>query len=353
MARIPTQNRYPDRAGYTVLNTDTNQLEVFSDGTYIPVGPELLQGVGPELLQGVGYEPNGVNYENESDLNPIIITVGPGKDFEYLDEAVWHVYKQNLYDSSFSSVNNSQTLSLKQFKIVISNDFIFDKCYVFQNMFLPNLEITQEDYNIPLLVNGYAAIHLKNNTTINKIKLNLEGSTNTPLRDSGIKLWYNSHINRLQLKAKKMLYGVTLEYNSKIDLIYIDNANQLQRSALFLMYNCFALLIIAHISDVGITYPYSAANGIWVNQSDLRIYYGQNVTIDNVVSGFRIMEQGRIVISGGNLNISNATNGIQFAFNGGSLIAKPATITYTNVTNEINPTTIIPNEWNPNGIVII
>ena len=37
MARIPTQNRYPDRAGYTVLNTDTNQLEVFSDGHFVPI----------------------------------------------------------------------------------------------------------------------------------------------------------------------------------------------------------------------------------------------------------------------------------------------------------------------------
>ena len=43
MARIPTQNRYPDRAGYTVLNTDTNQLEVFSDGTFKPIEVSYIQ----------------------------------------------------------------------------------------------------------------------------------------------------------------------------------------------------------------------------------------------------------------------------------------------------------------------
>lgn len=37
MARIPLNNRYPNTAGYAVLNTDTNQLEVFSDGTFKPI----------------------------------------------------------------------------------------------------------------------------------------------------------------------------------------------------------------------------------------------------------------------------------------------------------------------------
>ena len=34
MAIIPTQNKYPDRAGYLGLNTNTNELEVFSDGKF-------------------------------------------------------------------------------------------------------------------------------------------------------------------------------------------------------------------------------------------------------------------------------------------------------------------------------
>ncbi len=43
MAIIPIQNRYTDRAGYTVLNTDTNQLEVFSDGSFKPIEVSYIQ----------------------------------------------------------------------------------------------------------------------------------------------------------------------------------------------------------------------------------------------------------------------------------------------------------------------
>ena len=49
MAKIPV-SKYPNQAGYLQFDTDTNQLEVFSDGTYKPVGPELLQGGDYELL---------------------------------------------------------------------------------------------------------------------------------------------------------------------------------------------------------------------------------------------------------------------------------------------------------------
>ena len=337
MAKIPV-SKYPNQAGYLQFDTDTNQLEVFSDGTYKPVGPELLQGGDYELLL---------------DPNPITITVGPGKDFEYLDEAVWHVYKQNIWNSVYQSAENRSHYGKKLFKIIIASDFVFDKDYRFYNMFLPNLEITQEDYTIPLMVRVPVALTLAYGTFFRRIQLNLEGDPSYSVPVVGIYLDRYSTVNEVQISAKRFLYALDLTYGSKISKLIIDNATQLERSALLLMYNCFALLDVAHISDVGITYSYSAANGIWVNQSDLRIYHGQNVTIDNVVSGFRIMDQGRIVISVGNLNISNATNGIHFPANGGSLIAKTATITYTNVTNEINPTTINPNEWNPDGIVII
>lgn len=34
MARIPIQTKWPDKAGFVVLNTETNQLEIVSDGEY-------------------------------------------------------------------------------------------------------------------------------------------------------------------------------------------------------------------------------------------------------------------------------------------------------------------------------
>ncbi len=339
MPRIPI-NKYPNQAGYTVLNTDTNQLEVFSDGTYKPVGPE------PELLQGG-------DYELLLDPNPITITVGPGKDFEYLDEAVWNVYKQNIWDSPYISTANRSFYGKKLFKIIIASDFVFDKDYRFYNMFLPNLEITQEDYTIPLMVRVPLALTLGYGTVFRRIQLNLEGDPAYSVPVVGIYFDYFSTAKEVQISAKRFESAISLRYGSKVFSLIIDNATQLKLRALLLMFNCYAHVTVAHISDVGRTLPDSNGAAFLVNQSDLRIYYGQNTIIDNVVTAFRIQEQGRIVISEGNLTISNATNGIHFPFNGGSLIAKPATITYTNVTNKIKPTTIIPNEWSPDGIVIV
>ncbi len=34
MAKIPIQTKWPDKAGFVVLNTETNQLEIVSDGEY-------------------------------------------------------------------------------------------------------------------------------------------------------------------------------------------------------------------------------------------------------------------------------------------------------------------------------
>ena len=52
MARIPTQNRYPDRAGYLTFNTDTNEVEVFSDGTYKSAVNKVFSGL-PEGVVNV------------------------------------------------------------------------------------------------------------------------------------------------------------------------------------------------------------------------------------------------------------------------------------------------------------
>jgi len=59
MARIPINNKLPNTAGYTVLNTDTGRIETFSDGSFKVVSgidvstQEYPSGYNKILIDGV------------------------------------------------------------------------------------------------------------------------------------------------------------------------------------------------------------------------------------------------------------------------------------------------------------
>ena len=54
MAIIPTQSRYPDRAGYLGLDTDRNIVKVFSDGIFISVNLDNVNNVKDFGAKGNG-----------------------------------------------------------------------------------------------------------------------------------------------------------------------------------------------------------------------------------------------------------------------------------------------------------
>lgn len=59
MALIPINHKYPDQAGYTVLNTDTGRIETFSDGSFKVVSgidvstQEYTSGYNKILIDGI------------------------------------------------------------------------------------------------------------------------------------------------------------------------------------------------------------------------------------------------------------------------------------------------------------
>ena len=121
MAKIPI-NKYPNQAGYTVLNTGTNQLEVFSDGIFKPIG-----GV-PELE------------------NSIDIYVGPGGDYATVNEAFAYINSIKPKLSTSYWTDDAPTINL-----IFKTGYIHSSTII--NQFMPWLTITQEDINTPLIVN--------------------------------------------------------------------------------------------------------------------------------------------------------------------------------------------------------
>lgn len=85
MARIPTQSKYPDRAGYLTLNTDTNEVEVFSDGTFKSAVNKVFSGLpeGAVNVKDFGAKGDGITddtiaIQNAINSNKSIIYVPSG-----------------------------------------------------------------------------------------------------------------------------------------------------------------------------------------------------------------------------------------------------------------------------------
>lgn len=345
MPRIPA--KIPKSAndltsGCIYLNTDTNNLEYVSDGIITPVSSSSSSKIqiGEKLDYSV-FDP----------LGKTKIRVGTNRDFTTLEEAFRYIIEQNSFNMYYLSTSPAYEFAREGYIIELASDYVFEKGVYLVGISLPTVDVTQEDYNVPLLVRSNVALKLTRGSLLGSVKLNLKGDTSitgSP-RYGGIDVSFNSTLYNLNLKASDFKYAVHITYSSSINSLNIDKAEKLERSACLLMYNCFALVLSANIADVGKTYPMSYGNGFWVNQSDLRIYYGQNVFIDNVVQGIRIMEGGRVTVSEGSPTISNSNYGIYFAFNGGTLNTIQGGVNFINNKTNVYPS-ITTNTFNRDGI---
>ena len=71
MAIIPIQNNYPNRAGYLALDTETNRILVFSDGSYKDLIGEL--SLATETQPGLMDSTDKINLnKNTNYINNIV-----------------------------------------------------------------------------------------------------------------------------------------------------------------------------------------------------------------------------------------------------------------------------------------
>ena len=324
MARIPTQNRYPDRAGYTVLNTDTNQVEVLSDGIFKPIG-----GV-PE-------------FENSID-----IYVGPGGDYATVNEAF--AYINSIKPTLRADYNNEPIVNL-----IFKTGYELTQGIRINNQYMPWLNITQEDINTPINTNftEYDGMIKVLHSIIGEINLNIY-NPNAYTTAFALSLYDGSYIDKLSLTAENMKMGISMR-NSEIRNIDKLVLNKMGDYGLIMMYNSYALVTantILSIDDVGQTNA-GLGYAIHVNDSNLRMYRATNYSITNAKRALNIMEQGQIVISEDTLEIDNCDYGIYFSFNGGKIVYSTANISFgTGVTNPWYPTDLVKNTWDHRGIII-
>ena len=344
MTKIPTQNRYPDRAGYTVLNTDTNQLEVFSDGKFGPVG--------------------AVPFDHDID-----IYVGPGGDFETPDEALDYIQylvpKHFHFQKLDSTEPRGQYLTQQpQINLIFKTNYVFKSPFVIHYRFMPWVNIMQEDINIPLIV-----------TLENQIITNRQVSTI---------IIYNSYLNSLSLNLKNecthinpiYVQGILLEYGSQIRIIpniIADNFNVgllIQGRSLIRDIEQFNFSNMIHYGiysssgswiQIASNLP-SYANNIRTTDSSLGAVlcanenghihvYRTSATIDNCDSLFYPTRNGTIFThSKSFFNVSNTTYLIRIDNTGTIDITEPIK-KGANVTNNIYPTDLIENTFDPRGWV--
>ena len=324
MARIPI-SKYPNQAGYTVLNTDTNTLEVLSDGIYKPIGGE------PEFE------------------NSINIYVGPGGDYATVDEAFSYI------NSIKPKLSTSNWVDAPTINLIFKTGYTFTQRIPIFNQFMPWLTITQEDINTPLNVNftEYAGVINLFKSVIGEINLNLY-NPNSYKTALALQVSSNSYIDKVSLTAENMRTGITMR-NSEIRHINKLVLNKMSDYGLVMMYNCYAQVtadVTLLINDVGRTNA-GLGYAIHVNDSNLRLYRATNYSINNAKRALNIMEQGQIIISEGTLNIDNCDYGIYFTSNGGKIVYSTANISFgTGVTTNWYPTSIVKNTWNSSGIII-
>ena len=344
MAIIPIQNKYPDRAGYLGLNTDTNQLEVFSDGTYKPVG-----------------EPFSIFTEN------IDITVGPGGDFTDVNEALAYIqYLQPKFRTvtmvKQQGFHDRFNLDL-QINLIFKEGYTFTNTIVIENRYIPYLNITQENLDVPLQINLTndipVAIGLFN-SHIGNVTLNVENINDihrciTPLH------LVSSSIEELRFEVKNVEVGIYLSHSSVIREIRKFVSNQIYDYAIYLCYNCYAMVhasnSITSFTDNGITYPGNQnASAVWLTTSTLYWYHsGINPTIiDQSKRAFSVSKNSTLILSGNaRFNISNIQKSVFHLnpVNGGSIsVVNPITLG-ENVESIISPSDILVNTYNSNGTI--
>ena len=344
MARIPTQNRYPDRAGYTVLNTDTNQLEVFSDGTFKPI-------VGT-----VGAIPFDHN---------IHIYVGPGGDFEDHIQALDYI--QHLRPKFTTIISHrpnwwGRTRQLTPFvELIFKENYIFKSPMNFTNCYYPWLHIRQENINIPLNVTmetqnpgtilGYAPIISLDKSIIGEINLNLNYIGN--ISQSLINGLYlqDSILYECYFSINNILNGISIDTNSIISYLGNLNVTNFYRSGLSMEYNSF-VLASGPIDIQNDIKPSADSYGIFVNSGIFKRYSSSNTRINNVKYGLFLKSHAQMwIYTLTPINIANTDYAIYLNDFSQLNLLEPITIG-PNVTNIIYPSDLQPNVFDYRGIII-
>ena len=339
MARIPTQNKYPDRAGYTVLNTDTNQLEVFSDGKFGTVG--------------------AIPFDHD-----IHIYVGPGGDFEDHIQALDYI--QHLRPKFTTIISHRQhrgrtdeltpSLYLK-----FKENYIFKSPMNFTDCYYPWLYIEQQNMNIPLnvtmetqnpdTIKHFAPIISLDRAIIGGIKLNLNYIGNiSPSLISGLYL-DNSFLYECNFSINNIQRGLMLDNNSFISYLTKLNVTNFTFSGLTIQYNSFAWSG-GHINIQNDIKPSGDSRGIFINSGILKTYSATNTIINNVKHGLYLAAHGQMWVHANHqINIDNTNCAIHFSSFSQLDLMEPITIG-PNVTNIIHPSDLQPNVFDCRGIIV-
>lgn len=341
MAIIPTQSKYPDRAGYLGLDTDRNAVEVFSDGKFGTVG-------------AIPFDHN------------IYIYVGPGRDFEDHIQALDYI--QHLRPK-FTTI-----ISHRQFRgrtrgltpcvyLIFKENYIFKSPMNFTNCYYPWLHIGQENFDIPLNVtmetqnpdkiNSSAPIISLDKSIIGQISLNLNYIGN--ISQSLITGMYlqDSILYDSSFSANNIGIGISADVNSIISQLHKLNVTNFTQTGLVIQYNSFVFAggpinIQNDIKTSGDSHP----RGITVNSGIFKPYSTVNLIINNVKYGLYLASHA-LIRTGNSISINIANTDFAIFFENFSQLNLPNPITIgPNVTNIIYPSDLQPNVFDYRGIII-
>jgi len=309
----------------------------------------------------------------------IDITVGPGGDFTDVNEALAYIQYLQPKFRTVTEVTRSPTghgfdqfhLDL-QINLIFKEGYVFTHPIVFENVYAPWLNITQENLNVPLEINipydsitdntliaiGMFQSHLRN-ITLNLQNTNLTDLLLTPL------YMVNSTLNEVSLEVQDVQIGIYMSHNSVIKEIKHFVANKIKTYPLYLCYNCYAMIRIEpetnafNINDVGTTHPSDpySSSAICLTESKL-IFYSRDLSlihyIDTVTSVFTLRGLSQLFLRYATVfNINNVTEAI-FRANGtasGSVSIYTPLRVGTNISEVYIPTDIVPNAYNKKMLI--
>ncbi len=356
MAKIPI-NKFPNQAGYLQFDTNNNRLEINSDGSYKPIAATPFD-------------------------HNIDIYVGPGGDFTDINEALAYIqYLQPKFRTVTEVTKNPTGHYFDQFHLDLQINLIFKEGYVFthpivfENVYAPWLNITQENLDIPLEINipynpdidntliaiGMFQSRLRD-ITLNVKNTNLTNLLMTPL------YMVNSTLNELRLEVQDVQTAIYMSHNSIIKEIKHFVANRIRSYAIYLCYNSYTMVRIEpptnefNISDVGITHPNYDASAICLTESNIQIYANSTAPthyINNVNYAFRLRGQSQLTLHHTlEMEIDNVNTGIFYASNdwgyvnaGTVSLSNPLKVG-TNIVANTAPLIISPNTFNKNLLIL-
>ena len=339
MAIIPTQSKYPDRAGYLGLDTDRNTVEVFSDGKFGTVG--------------------SIPFDHD-----IYIYVGPGGDFEDHIQALDYI--QHLRPKFTTVISHrqfrGQTRGLTPFvALIFKENYIFKSPMNFTNCYYPWLYIKQENMDIPLnvtmetqnpdTINSCAPIISLDQSIIGKINLNLNYIGN--ISQSLIIGMYlqDSILYECNFSVNNIRTGISADVNAIISTLKKLKVTNFTSSGLSIQYYSF-VHASGPINIQNDIKPSDDTNGIMVNSGIFRPYSTANTIINNVKYGLNLRGQAQIrACTSTPINIDNTDYAICLREFSQLVLLNPITIG-PNVTNIIYPLDLQPNVFDYRGIII-